>query len=57
MYIGVSAGKFDDRLNDGRMPSPGRIDGRKVWEVRELDLAFDALPRDDAPAGNSWEDR
>jgi predicted DNA-binding transcriptional regulator AlpA len=58
MYIGVSAGKFDDMINDGRMPTPRRIDARKVWDVRELDLAFDALPRDDAsPMGNSWEDR
>jgi excisionase family DNA binding protein len=57
MYIGVSAGKFDDMINDGRMPSPRRIDGRKVWDVRELDLAFDVLPRDNVPAGNSWEDR
>ena len=57
MYIGVSAGKFDDMLNDRRMPAPRRIDGRKVWDVHELDLAFDALPRDDASARNSWEDR
>jgi predicted DNA-binding transcriptional regulator AlpA len=58
MYIGISAGKFDDMINDGRMPVPRRIDGRKVWDVRELDLAFDALPRDDTvPASNSWEDR
>jgi predicted DNA-binding transcriptional regulator AlpA len=39
MYIGVSAGKFDDMINDGRMPAPRRIDARKVWDVRELDLA------------------
>jgi excisionase family DNA binding protein len=58
MYVGVSVGKFDDMISDGRMPAPRRIDGRKVWDVRELDLAFDALPRDDSvPAGNSWEDR
>jgi predicted DNA-binding transcriptional regulator AlpA len=58
MYVGVSSGKFDEMINDGRMPAPRRIDARKVWDVRELDLAFDALPRDDAaPAGNSWEDR
>jgi excisionase family DNA binding protein len=58
MYIGVSAGKLDAMISDGRMPAPRRIDGRKVWDVRELDLAFDALPREDvAPAGNSWEDR
>lgn len=57
MYVGVGAGKFDDMIDDGRMPAPRRIDGRKVWDVRELDLAFDALPRDDAPVGNSWADR
>jgi excisionase family DNA binding protein len=57
MYIGVSPGKFDNMIGDGRMPAPRRIDGRKVWDVRELDLAFDALPRDDVVAGNSWEDR
>ncbi len=58
MYIGISAGKFDEMLTDGRMPAARRIDGRKVWDVRELDLAFDALPRDNiVPAQNSWEDR
>jgi excisionase family DNA binding protein len=57
MYIGVSPGKFDNMIGDGRMPAPRRIDGRKVWDDRELDLAFDALPRDDVVAGNSWEDR
>jgi predicted DNA-binding transcriptional regulator AlpA len=58
MYIGVSAAKFDEMIGDARMPLPRRIDGRKVWDVRELDLAFDALPRDDGVlAGNSWEDR
>ena len=57
MYIGVSPSKFDDMLNDGRMPAPRRIDGRKVWDVRELDLAFDALPRDDVTVANSWDDR
>jgi excisionase family DNA binding protein len=57
MYVGVSGGKFDDMLDDGRMPAPRRIDGRKVWDIRELDLAFDALPRDDTVLRNSWEDR
>jgi hypothetical protein len=51
MYVGVSGGKFDDMLDDGRMR------GRKVWDIRELDLAFDALPRDDTVLRNSWEDR
>jgi hypothetical protein len=57
MYIGVGATKFDEMLADGRMPSPRRIDGRKVWDVRDLDLAFEALPVDTGTEGNSWDDR
>jgi hypothetical protein len=57
MYIGVSPGKFDQMLADGRMPGPRRIDGRKVWDIRDLDMAFDALPREDGPEGGSWDDR
>jgi excisionase family DNA binding protein len=30
MYIGISAGKFDELVADGRMPAPVRIDGRKI---------------------------
>jgi hypothetical protein len=55
MYIGVSAGKFDELVANGRMPSPLQIDGRKVWDIRSLDLAFDALPREN-PTPNSWDD-
>jgi hypothetical protein len=54
MYIGVSVGKFDGLVADGRMPAPVRIDGRKVWDIRSLDLAFDALPREDAQP-SSWD--
>jgi len=44
MYLGISASKFDELVRDGRMPSPKRIDGRRIWDVHQLDLAFDALP-------------
>ena len=30
------------------MPAPVKIDGRKVWDIRSLDFAFDALPRENA---------
>jgi hypothetical protein len=57
MYIGVSARKFDEMVTGGRMPAPKRIDSRKVWDVRALDLAFDALPSENASElGNSWHD-
>jgi predicted DNA-binding transcriptional regulator AlpA len=57
MYIGISASKFDELVRDGRMPGPKRIDGRKVWDVRDLDMAFDALPDDnDQGQKNSFDD-
>ena len=56
MYICISPGKFDELVADGRMPKPRKIDGRKIWDIRALDLAFDALPGEDAPpTPNSWE--
>jgi predicted DNA-binding transcriptional regulator AlpA len=54
MYIGVSAGKFDEMIADGRMPGPVKIDSRKVWDIRSLDLAFDALSREN-PTPNTWD--
>jgi predicted DNA-binding transcriptional regulator AlpA len=58
MYVGISPSKFDEMVRDGRMPGAVRIDARKVWDVRSVDLAFDSLPRDNSPTmGNSWEDR
>ena len=57
MYIGISASKFDDLVRDGRMPGPKRIDSRKVWDVRDLDVAFDALPSENPQSqGSSWDD-
>jgi hypothetical protein len=54
MYIGVSPSKFDELVADGRMPKPVKIDGRRVWDIRQLDLAFDALSREDS-VPNSWD--
>jgi excisionase family DNA binding protein len=57
-YVGVGPSKFDEMVADGRMPAPRRIDGRKVWDVRELDASFEDLPHDKGVvSANSWEDR
>jgi excisionase family DNA binding protein len=53
MYLGISAGKFDKLVADGRMPKPVKIDGRNVWDIRALDAAFDALSSE-VPADNPW---
>lgn len=51
-WVGVGRTKFLELVDDGRMPAPRRIDGARVWDVRELDVAFDDLPRDGE--GNGW---
>ena len=55
-YIGVSPGKFDEMVDDGRMPKPKPIDGRRVWDLRKLDSYFDALPDIDGRGdeANRW---
>jgi len=54
-YIGIGVTKFDEMVDDGRMPRPKRIDGRLVWDRIKLDEAFDALD-DDAALKNEWDD-
>src|SRR5690554_180648 len=52
-YVGVSPNTFDRMIGDGKMPSAVQIYGRKVWDVRALDRAFDALsPKFDTSEAN-----
>ena len=43
-YLGISPSKFDEMRKDGRVGPARLIDGRKVWDVRDLNVAFEALP-------------
>lgn len=55
-YVGVSPTTFDKQVLAGEMPGPKRVGTRKIWDVRALDLAFDALPGEDsAPETNDWD--
>jgi excisionase family DNA binding protein len=42
-YVGVSRSKFLELVSDGRMPTPLRLDRRRIWDIRDLDAAFDNL--------------
>jgi predicted DNA-binding transcriptional regulator AlpA len=54
-YLGFSARKFDELIANGRMPKPKRIDGVVVWDIRALDLHFDALPDEGGDGmANPW---
>jgi hypothetical protein len=52
-YIGIGPTKFDEMVADGRMPLPRTIDTRVLWDIRELDLAFDNLPK--KVVDNPWD--
>ena len=45
-YVGVGTTKFDEMVEDGRMPKPKRLDGRTIWDRVALDIAFTDLPED-----------
>ena len=55
-YVGVSPTKYDQMVADGRMPKPKRIDGRNVHDRQRIDEAFAALPSDDTPDDNPWDE-
>jgi len=54
-YIGISPTTFDKLVDEGKMPKPKRINTRKIWDVRALDLAFDVLDSDKSDAPNPWD--
>lgn len=55
--IGISATKFRELVDAGRMPKPRRLDSRLLWDADELRDAFKALPHDgDKPAVNPWDE-
>lgn len=55
-YIGVSPSLFDMLVKDGRMPASKRINARTVWDRREVDAAFDALPGVESVKINPWDE-
>jgi hypothetical protein len=55
-HIGVSPSKFVEMVKDGRMPPPRRIDGRCVWDIRQLGSAFDELPGGADDDRNEWDE-
>lgn len=54
IYLGISPSKFDELRRDSRVGPAKLIDGRKVWDVRALDDAFDALPSEVNDSTEDW---
>jgi excisionase family DNA binding protein len=50
VYLSLSPSFFRMLVAQKRMPRPRVADGRRIWDVEELDLAFKALPREGGEA-------
>jgi hypothetical protein len=60
-YVGVGVTKFNEMVEDGRMPPPKHVDSRVIWDRYLLDQSFEALDADDegdtvTKAKQAWED-
>jgi hypothetical protein len=53
-FVGVSPSLFDVLVKDGRMPPPKRVNSRTIWDRRQLERAFDALPSEEYC--NPWDE-
>lgn len=51
IYLSLSPSFFRRLVDQGVMPRPRIIGGRRVWDIEELDLAFQALPREGGEDG------
>ena len=55
VYLSFSPSFFRKLVADRRMPRPRLADGRRIWDVEELDLAFKSLPREGGEI-NPWDE-
>jgi predicted DNA-binding transcriptional regulator AlpA len=54
-YVSLSPSMFDKMIKDGRLPKPKKFGGASVWDMRQLDLVFDALPDANNDNVNPWD--
>jgi predicted DNA-binding transcriptional regulator AlpA len=50
-YVALSPTKFMQLVDDGRMPQPIKIDGCVIWDIVDLDRAFDTFKQ-----SNPWDE-
>jgi predicted DNA-binding transcriptional regulator AlpA len=53
VYVGLGVTKFDELVAAGQMPKAKRFGGRVLWDIRELDMAFDAIGSEGGEV-NEW---
>jgi excisionase family DNA binding protein len=58
VYLSLSPSFFRQLVEEGTMPKPRVLGARRIWDVLELDAAFDAIPHEGEvkPSDKGWED-
>lgn len=58
LYIGLSQSKFLELVSNNKMPKPLRVDRRVIWDIQDLDRAFEALrdAGENQDLDGGWED-
>lgn len=41
IYVGLSPSMFDHMVKEGRLPKPAHFGSAVVWDMHQLDTAFD----------------
>lgn len=53
-YVGIGPTKFDELVSNGRMPHPFAIDGCTLWDIVDLDVAFE-IEKARSRRRNPWD--
>jgi predicted DNA-binding transcriptional regulator AlpA len=54
--LGISAGTFDKLVKTGKLPEPREVESRILWDSKEIEAAWRAMPRRGQPATvNEWD--
>jgi predicted DNA-binding transcriptional regulator AlpA len=56
VYVGISPSNFRDLVERKIMPAPKLLGSRLIWDIVELDLAFNELPSRREKDNDSWAD-
>lgn len=54
LFVGFSPAVFDRMVEDGRMPKPTTLDGEEVFDLIQIDRAFERLCGGQ-PERNPWK--
>jgi predicted DNA-binding transcriptional regulator AlpA len=55
IYLGISASMFDLEVRAGRLPKPIRFGSLPVWDMHQLDSAFDGPGGATNGSPNPWD--